>query len=107
MMAKGVPFRELAGKGAHLSILVTVFELMWLAMATAEATASPLRERSIASTGSSPLSCLIGSEWPSTQLPTLCAVGGGGLQSACNQHAISMQSVHPIAHPVRGGWRWL
>ena len=49
-----------------MSDLVAVFVPIRLAMTMAEATPSPLSERLIASTGSSPLSCLIGSGWPST-----------------------------------------
>ena len=52
--------------GTHLSDLVAVFVLIRLAMTMAEAKPNPLRERSIASTGSLPLSCLIRSGWPST-----------------------------------------
>ena len=45
--------------------MVAVFEPMRLAMTMADRTPRSLPERLIASTGSSPLSCLIGSGWPS------------------------------------------
>ena len=54
-----------ARRGAHLSSLSTPFSLMQLAMKEAEATPSPLLEKSSDSTGSVPLSCLTGIAKPS------------------------------------------
>ena len=57
-----------AGHGvaaAHLSDFVTVFERIRLAITMAEATRSPLFDRSMDSTGSVPRSWLIWSAWPS------------------------------------------
>ena len=48
-----------------MSDLVAVFEPMRLAMTMADRTVWYLPERSISSTGSSPLSCLMGSGMPS------------------------------------------
>ena len=58
--------RTLWGTAAHLSSLSTLFPLTQLAMMMAEATPSPLRERSIFSVGFVPLSSSIGSAPPST-----------------------------------------
>ena len=51
--------RTLLGRQAHLSSLSTPFSLMQLAMMMADATPSPLRERSIFSVGFVPLSSSI------------------------------------------------
>jgi hypothetical protein len=58
--------RTLWGTATHLSSLSTLFPLTQLAMMMAEATPSPLRERSIFSVGFVPLSSSIGSAPPST-----------------------------------------
>ena len=54
------------GAAAHLSSFSTPFPLMQLAIMMAEATPSPLLERSIFSVGFVPLSSSIGSGQPST-----------------------------------------
>jgi hypothetical protein len=51
--------REHSGAAAHISSLSTPFSLMQLAMMMAEATLSPLPERSIFSVGLVPLSSSI------------------------------------------------
>ena len=51
--------QTLLGRAAHLSSLSTPFSLMQLAMMMADATPSPLRERSIFSVGFVPLSSSI------------------------------------------------
>ena len=54
------------GNAAHMSSFSDPLPLMQLAMMMAEATFSPLSERSIFSVGLVPLSSSIGSGWPST-----------------------------------------
>ena len=53
------------GIAAHLKVLITVLELIRLAIMIADKLPSPLDERLIVSIGSSPFSCLIGSGSPS------------------------------------------
>ena len=63
----------------YLRDLVAVFKPMRLAMTMADRAVRYLLERSISSTGSSPLSCLIGSRWPS-RLCTRVEKAGGRCQ---------------------------
>ena len=65
MSAGADTFAVWSSSGTHFSDFVAVFELIRLAMTTAEASRSPLDERSIDSTGSSPLNFFISRGWPS------------------------------------------